>query len=257
MFREDLLNKCRRGARLEAHDCDIGPECFTNINNSFDTECLPVYIPELFSVVDTAELVALIRARPFATLVSAGPGGLEATHLPTVLKTEGERPALIECHVARANPQWKEFSGGRDALMIFGGQQGYIRPGWYASKGIDGKVVPTWNYAVVHAHGRAVAIDDRAWLDRHVSELTAQQEHDQPAPWATSDAPRPYLEAMLRGIVGIRFEITRLEGKCKMSQNRSAVDRAGVIHGLRARDNAGDADLADLVERVDRARDRG
>src|SRR5262249_19221995 len=191
-----------------------------------------------------------MRTRPFAALVSAGPAGLNATHLPTVLKLEGERPAVIECHLARANSQWKEFSGGRDALMIFGGPQGYIRPGWYASKSINGKVVPTWNYTVVHAHGRGEAIEDRAWLERHVSELTAQQEHDQPAPWATDDAPRSYFEAMLRGIVGVRFEISRLEGKCKMSQNRIAIDRAGVVSGLRARNAAGDVELADLVERV-------
>jgi transcriptional regulator len=212
-----------------------------------------VYVPEPFSVADTGELVALMRARPFAALISAGPTGLNATHLPTVLKMEGEQPVVIECHFARANPQWKEFSAGRDALMIFGGPQGYIRPGWYPSKSHNGKVVPTWNYTVVHAHGRAAAIDDRAWLERHVSELSQQQEHDQPAPWATSDAPRSYFEAMLRGIVGIRFEIARLEGKCKMSQNRSALDRAGVIHGLRARDAVGDCELAELVERVDQA----
>jgi transcriptional regulator len=210
-----------------------------------------VYIPEPFSVVDIAQLVALMRARPFAALISAGPAGLNATHLPTVLKMAGERPAAIECHLARANPQWKEFSDGRDTLMIFGGPQGYIRPGWYPSKSLTGKVVPTWNYAVVHAHGRAEAIEDRAWLERHVSELSEQQEHDQPAPWATSDAPRSYFETMLRGIVGIRFEIARLEGKCKMSQNRSAVDREGVIRGLRARDAADDVELAELVERVD------
>jgi transcriptional regulator len=212
-----------------------------------------VYIPEPFRVADAGELAALMRARPFAALISAGPAGLNATHLPTVLKMKGERPAAIECHVARPNPQWKEFIGGRDALMIFGGLQGYIRPGWYPSKSLTGKAVPTWNYTVVHAHGRAEAIEDRAWLERHVSELSEQQEHEQPAPWATSDAPRSYFEAMLRGIVGIRFEIVRLEGKCKMSQNRSAVDREGVVRGLRARDGADDVALADLVERVDRA----
>jgi transcriptional regulator len=137
--------------------------------------------------------------------------------------------------------------------MIFGGPQGYIRPGWYPSKSLTGKAVPTWNYAVVHAHGRAEAIEDRAWLERHVSELTAQQERDQPAPWAIDDAPRSYFETMLRGIVGIRFAVARLEGKCKMSQNRSTVDREGVIRGLRARDAADDVELAELVERVDRA----
>jgi transcriptional regulator len=210
-----------------------------------------VYIPELFNIADTSELVALMRARPFAALISAGPGGLDATHLPTVLKMDGERPISIECHVARTNPQWKEFSSRQDALMIFGGLQGYIRPGWYPSKNVDGKAVPTWNYTVVHAHGRVTAIEDRVWLERHVRELTAQQEHDQPAPWTPDDAPRPYIEAMLRGIVGISFEITRLEGKSKMSQNRTATDRAGVMRGLRARGAADDVALGELVERAD------
>jgi transcriptional regulator len=212
-----------------------------------------VYIPELFNIADTSELVALMRARPFATLISAGPAGLDATHLPTVLKMDGERPVSIECHVARANPHWKEFSSSSDALMIFGGAQGYIRPSWYPSKSIDGKAVPTWNYTVVHAHGRVTAIQDPVWLERHVRELTAQQEHDQPAPWSPDDAPRSYIEAMLRGIVGLSFEIARLEGKCKMNQNRTAIDRAGVISGLRARGAAGDIELAELVERADRA----
>ena len=211
-----------------------------------------MYIPELFKILDASELVALMRARPFATLISAGPGGLNATHLPTVLKTDGEQPVSIECHIARANPHWKEFSSTGDALMIFGGSQGYIRPGWYPSKSVDGKAVPTWNYTVVHAYGRTTAIDDRVWLERHVRELTAQQEHDQPAPWTPDDAPRSYVEAMLRGIIGLSFEIARLEGKCKMSQNRSATDRAGVISGLRARDAAGDIELAELVERANR-----
>jgi transcriptional regulator len=210
-----------------------------------------VYIPDPFNITNTGDLVALMRARPFATLISSGPAGLNATHLPTVLKMAGEQPGVIECHVARPNPQWKEFVGGRDALMIFGGPQGYIRPGWYPSKSLTGKAVPTWNYAVVHAHGRAETNEDRAWLERHVSELSEQQERDQAAPWATSDAPRSYFEVMLRGIVGIRFEIVRLEGKCKMSQNRSADDRAGVISGLRARGTGDDAVLAELVERVD------
>jgi transcriptional regulator len=105
----------------------------------------------------------------------------------------------------------------------------------------------------VHAYGRATPIDDRVWLERHVRELTAQQEHDQPAPWAPDDAPRSYVKAMLRGIVGISFEIARLEGKCKMSQNRTTTDRAGVISGLRTRDAAGDIELAELVERANRA----
>ena len=210
-----------------------------------------MYTPKAFNSADSAEISALMRDRPFAAFISAGSGGLEVTHVPTVVKLHGGHPSVIECHLARANPHWKEFTQARDALMIFGGPQGYIRPNWYASKRLDGKVVPTWNYAVVHAHGRAEAVDDRAWLERHVSELTEQQEQGQSEPWATRDAPRSYLEAMLRGIVGIRIEITRLEGKWKMSQNRNAADRAGVVRGLRTRETGDDEELASLVERYD------
>jgi transcriptional regulator len=189
-----------------------------------------------------------MRDRPFATLVSAGPSGLLGTHLPTVLKPDDGALGLIECHVARANAHWKDFADGLDALLIFHGAEAYIRPSWYPSKAKHGKVVPTWNYATVHAYGRAQTIEDRAWLARHVSELTDQQERGEHAPWATSDAPPDFVAAMLKGIVGIRFEIARLEGKWKMSQNRDAADRAGTVSGLRARSEGNDPEVADLVE---------
>jgi transcriptional regulator len=216
-----------------------------------------MYVPDHFRVADHAQMHALMRARPFATLVSAGTSGLLATHLPTVLKLDaGGGAGVIECHVARANPHWKEFGDGLDALMIFQGAEAYIRPGWYPSKHEHGEVVPTWNYAAVHAYGHARAIADRAWLAGHVSELSAQQERDQPAPWATSDAPASYITAMLRGIVGIRFEITRIEGKWKMSQNREATDRAGTAHGLRERAHGEDAEIADLIDQFAKATSR-
>jgi transcriptional regulator len=189
-----------------------------------------------------------MRDRPFATLVSAGPSGLLGTHLPTVLKPDDGALGLIECHVARANAHWKDFADGLDALLIFHGAEAYIRPSWYPSKAKHGKVVPTWNYATVHAYGRAQTIEDRAWLARHVSELTDQQERGEHAPWATSDAPPDFVAAMLKGIVGIRFEIARLEGKWKMSQNRDTADRAGTVSGLRARSEGNDPEVADLVE---------
>src|SRR6202046_2207211 len=145
-----------------------------------------MYRPDLFRVDDLPQLHGLMRARPFAALVSSGPAGLFATHLPTVLKDDGPS-GTIECHVARANPHWKEL--GDEVLMIFQGAEGYITPNWYPSKAEHGKVVPTWNYAVVHAYGRAEAIQDTTWLRRHVGELTAQQEAGVAKPWAVSDAP--------------------------------------------------------------------
>jgi transcriptional regulator len=205
-----------------------------------------VYLPDLFRVDDIAQMHALMRTRPFAALVSAGALGLYASHLPTVLKHEGLY-GLIECHLARANPHCKELGDVGEALMIFQGAEAYVTPNWYPTKAQTGKVVPTWNYAVVHAYGRLEAISDAEWLRRHVGELTAQQEKDESRPWAVTDAPETFVDAMLRGIVGFRFVITRLEGKWKMSQNREAQDRAGVVSGLRARRHGDDLDVADYV----------
>jgi transcriptional regulator len=205
-----------------------------------------MYQPEHFRVEDLSRMHALMRARPFAALVSTGPAGLYATHLPTILKDEGLF-GLVECHLARANPQWKDLSGGNQTLMIFQGPEGYITPSWYPSKAEHGKVVPTWNFAVVHAYGRPELMEDKRWLHRHVSELTAQQERSQAKPWATSDAPSIYIDSMLGGIIGCRFTITRLEGKWKMSQNRDLKDQEGVAKGLNLRASGDDLEMAHFI----------
>jgi transcriptional regulator len=209
---------------------------------------IAMYLQDHFRVEDVPQMHALMRARPFATLVSAGSAGLFASHLPTVLKDDGPY-GVIECHLARANPHCKDLAEGNEALMIFQGPDGYITPGWYPSKVQHGKVVPTWNFAVVHTYGRPEVMQDKDWLRRHVGELTAQQEKDEATPWALSDAPDSYIEAMLRGIVGFRFAITRLEGKWKMSQNREMQDRAGVVKGLGQRCGVDDLEMAELVSR--------
>lgn len=205
-----------------------------------------MYQPDLFRVDDAAQMHALMRARPFAALISDGALGLYASHLPTVLKDEGQF-GIIECHLARANPHCKELAAVESALMIFQGPEGYITPNWYPSKAQHGKVVPTWNYAVVHAYGRPEVMDDPAWLRRHVGELTAQQERDASRPWQVSDAPDNYISGMVRAIVGFRFAVTRLEGKWKMSQNREMQDREGVVQGLRQRRQDDDLEIADYV----------
>src|SRR5262245_9124298 len=222
-----------------ANDCTVvsKPGC--------DIAGAAMYVPDDFRVEDLGEMHGLMRARPFAALISAGPSGLMATHMPTVLKCGGSH-GVIEFHLARANPHWKELSG--EALIIFQGAEGYITPGWYPSKAAHGKVVPTWNYAVVHAHGRPELCQDEAWLKRHVAELSDQQEQGAPKPWALTDAPDRYVEVMLRGIVGFRLEITRLEGKAKMSQNREDADRAGVVQGLAARGRADDLEMSAMIE---------
>ena len=207
-----------------------------------------MYQPSHFRVDDLPQMHALMRARPFAALISAGSYGLYATHLPTVLKEDGPYGAL-EFHLARANPHWKYLAEGNEALVIFQGAEGYITPNWYPSKAEHQKVVPTWNYAVVHAYGRPDAVQDTDWIRRHVAELTAQQERNEVRPWAPTDAPATFIEAMSRSIVGFRFGITRLDGKWKMSQNREIRDRDGVVSGLRKRGTGDDLEMAEIVSR--------
>lgn len=207
-----------------------------------------MYVPEHFRMSDAAEMHALMRAHPLATLVSAGPAGLVATQLPTVLKAEGGH-GVIECHLARANPHWKDLTAASEALMIFHGPDGYITPNWYPSKADHQKVVPTWNYVTVHAYGAPLVRQDRDWLLAHVAELTDQQEAigqsgADATPWKLTDAPPAFVEVMLRGIVGFRFEISRLEGKQKMSQNREMRDVQGVAEGLARRAQGDDAEMA-------------
>jgi transcriptional regulator len=173
-----------------------------------------------------------------------------------VLKAgDGQGSGVIECHLARANPHCKELGTVSEALMIFQGPEAYITPNWYPSKAEHGKVVPTWNFAVVHAYGRPEVVNDGTWLLRHVTELTAQQERNDAAPWAVSDAPERFIETMLRGIVGFRFVITRLEGKWKMSQNREMQDGEAVVKGLGMRNHGDDLEVAELVDRAIKAHD--
>jgi transcriptional regulator len=212
-----------------------------------------MYTPKNFAVEDVGEVHALMRAHPFAILLTHGPDGLMATHLPTLLKVDAATPlGRIECHLARPNPQWRSYTPDAHALMIFQGPDAYIRPGWYPSKAEHSKVVPTWNYAVAHAYGRLEVVQDQAWLLAHVSELTQQQEAPFAAPWSTADAPEAFLAAMARGIVGLTFTIVRLEGKAKMSQNREPRDRAGVVRGLAERGLGEDRATAELVEKLNR-----
>jgi transcriptional regulator len=175
-------------------------------------------------------LDALIGAHPLAHLVRAGGGdhGLDADPVPLLLDASGER---LQGHVARANPL-SQLAAGTPVLAIFGGAQAYVSPNWYPSKAEHHRVVPTWNYATVHVHGTFELHDDPAWVHELVTRLTARQEAAQPRPWAVSDAPPEYIQQMLRAIVGIEVRISRVVGKFKASQNRSAADREGVVAGL-------------------------
>ena len=186
---------------------------------------------------------ALIRAHPLGLLVTGGVGGLVANPIPFLLDEAGVHGTL-RAHIARANPQGHALAAADECMIVFQGPQGYVTPGWYASKREHGRVVPTWNYATVHAWGRPRMIDDPVWLHRQIADLTALREAPRAAPWAVDDAPAPFVAAQLRAIVGIEIPITRIEGKWKMSQNRPEADRAGVVAGLR---DQGETALADLV----------
>lgn len=176
---------------------------------------------------------ALIRAHPLAVLVTGAGGILEANHLPLLINPLPSPQGTLRGHVARANPLWRQVQKAEaEALVVFQGPQVYVTPSWYPEKRASGKVVPTWNYAVVHARGPLIIHDDRDWLRDLVSRLTRQQEAGRAQPWGIADAPADYIERMLGAIVGIEIPISRIEGKWKVSQNRADADRAGVVDGL-------------------------
>lgn len=193
-------------------------------------------------------LHALMTAHPFATLVTTGPDGPVANHMPLVLHRDAGPHGTLRGHVARPNPLSGNHDPATAALAIFQGPDSYISPAWYPAKQVHGKVVPTWNYAVVHARGPLRFVEDQDWLRAHLEELTNRQEHDRPEPWAVGDAPDDFIARMLKGIVGIELLIEQLVGKWKVSQNRGDEDRAGVARGLREeRSGSGEA-MARLVE---------
>lgn len=194
-----------------------------------------MYLPKHFEQPDPAALQALMRDHPLAMLVHEGPDGLTADHVPLEYDASAQ---TLRGHVARANPVWRE-AAGRPVLAVFRGAEAYVSPSWYPSKAEHHKVVPTWNYAVVHAHGALQAVEDAPWLHALVTRLTAHHESPRPQPWAVADAPEDYVQQMLRAIVGIEIRVERMVGKWKVSQNRSAADRAGVAAALDGHPMAG------------------
>ena len=207
-----------------------------------------MYLPPHHREDDPQRIAALIRARPLGLLVTNGPGGLIANPIPFLLDpSRGEHGTLV-AHMARANPQWQEANGAREALVVFQDADAYITPAWYATKQETGKVVPTWNYATVHAWGPLRAIDDATWLHAQVRQLTTRHEGSREKPWAVEDAPERFVDMQVRAIVGIELPITRIEGKWKVSQNRTDADRSGVVEGLRGEADANAQRVADMVE---------
>ena len=203
-----------------------------------------MYTPAAFRQDDIATLHQQMRATRLPTLVSHGTQGLLASHLPLLLEAGEGQYGTLYGHFAKANPQWRDLDEGSPALVIFQGAEAYISPSWYAAKAEHGKVVPTWNYISVQAHGRAEVFDDAERLLQLVTRLSALHEAERPQPWAVSDAPRDYIDSMLRAIVGFALPIERLEGKWKLGQNRSQADQTGVREGLHASHDLRDRELA-------------
>lgn len=206
-----------------------------------------MYLPPHFTEDRAEELHRLMAAHPLGALVTHSAAGLDANHLPFELDvTRGPLGTLV-AHVARANPVWQSLPADADVMVIFRGAQGYVSPSWYPSKHETHRQVPTWNYEVVQAHGRLRILDDEKSVRGIVARLTRRHEAKEPRPWKMGDAPADYLTDMLGRIVGIEVELTRLEGKRKLSQNKDTRDQAGAIDALKQR---GALDLAEAMART-------
>jgi transcriptional regulator len=205
-----------------------------------------MYVPPHFDEPRTEVLHDLIRQHPFGTLVTHGPHGLDANHIPFELLPDQGALGTLTAHVARANPVWRELADGAEVLVIFRAGDAYISPNWYPSKHEFHKQVPTWNYRVAHAHGRIVIRDDERYVRGVVARLTRTHEASQPAPWKMGDSAPAFIDTLLKAIVGLEIEITRLTGKFKLSQNKEVRDLRSAGEALKARGEQaiGDAMLA-------------
>lgn len=190
---------------------------------------------------------ALIRAHPLGLLICSGEDGPLANPVPFLLDAAAAPKGVVRAHLARANRQWQALAAGEPALAVFQGVDTYVTPSWYETKKETGKVVPTWNYAIVQVRGPVRVIEDREWLRRQITALTAQHEEGRTQPWAVTDAPEDFVAAQLKGIVGIEMTIESIEGKWKVSQNRPAPDRIGVAEGLAAETDPQAARMERLV----------
>lgn len=204
-----------------------------------------MYLPPQFAETDEDVMRALIAAHPLGLLISASEAGVQANPVPFLVSVR-DGATRLRAHLSRANPQWRHIQDGASVLVVFQGAETYVTPSWYQSKIEHGKVVPTWNYAMVQARGAATVEESSHWLGDQVGALTDTHESGRDAPWKVTDAPEKFIEAQLRGIVGIDITVSELTGKWKVSQNRPDADRHGVHAGL-AQD--GELDMADLVRR--------
>lgn len=207
-----------------------------------------MYNPASFTETRPEILEAAMAGHPLAMLVTIGSAGLEASHIPLLFYRSDTGQGILRGHLARANRQWRDYSPASEALAIFSGPQHYVSPAWYPSKQEHGKVVPTWNYVVVHAHGALRIRNEPEWLLENVRALSDTHESSRETPWQVADAPPEFIQNLLKAIVGVELTINRLEGKWKVSQNRPIPDREGVIHGLETLGSAQARDMAELVK---------
>jgi transcriptional regulator len=206
-----------------------------------------MYQPPHFREDDLDVQHQLIRAHPLGLLITAGASGLIANSVPFHLDAAASEKGTLRLHLARANRQWQDIAEGAAVLAVFQGADSYITPSWYQTKAETGKVVPTWNYAVVQARGPARVIEDADWLLAQINAITGDHEGPREQPWSVSDAPEDFIRAQLKGIIGVEIEITAIEGKWKVSQNRPVADRKGVARGLEQM--AEQAEMQELVRR--------
>jgi transcriptional regulator len=214
-----------------------------------------MYIPPSNAETRPDVILDFIEAHPFGVLITAGEDGLFATHLPFVLDRSAGGHGVLLGHIARANPHHRQTLTTPESLVIFSRPDAYVTPSWYPTKAEHGKVVPTWNYVAVHLYGVVHFVDDPEFVHPHLEALTAQSERHRDHPWSLHDAPADFVEAQAWAILGVRFEITRLEGKWKMSQNRPAVDIDGAVRGLAESEDPRERQLADIM-RERRPRER-
>jgi len=208
-----------------------------------------MYEPAHFKIEDREELFAVIRANALGLLISRSDDGLAANPIPFILAKDGAGGDVLHAHLARANPQWKAIGDNPDVLVVFQGIDHYVSPAWYEAKREHGKVVPTWNYVHVQVRGRAIVRDDPAFVRPQIEALTAAHEGARAEPWAVDDAPERFIEAQMRGIVGLEIPIETISGKFKLSQNRSAGDYLGVQAGLAGEGDASGPAMADFIRR--------
>ncbi|MEK1899280.1 MAG: FMN-binding negative transcriptional regulator [Rhizobium sp.] len=206
-----------------------------------------MYQPPHFREDDLNVQHALIRAHPLGLLITAAASGLIANSVPFHLDAGASEKGTLRLHLARANGQWRDIAAGAPVLAVFQGADSYVTPSWYQTKAETGKVVPTWNYAIVQARGLARVIEDAGWLLAQINAITGEHEGQREKPWSVGDAPEEFIRAQLKGIIGVEIEIAEIEGKWKVSQNRPVADREGIANGLD--EMAEQAEMQELVRR--------